>query len=133
MTSLEHGDPQTHPQKVTPDPWAGPRPWLEECFRVFGGPDGLVVYRMDTGDSFGPRYPVDAYHFQPGRESRKGRPVAYGDPAYHYAQKVATLRKYHPDAPTPDTLMAELLSVSVRTIEGWRADGLIGGGRKRSA
>jgi hypothetical protein len=128
----ESGDPQTHPQEVTREQWDVVCDFLESRFRAFGYPDGLVIYRMDLGEGR-PRYPMAEYHMQPDTQSRKGRPVAYEDPTYHYARTVATLRRYHPDAPAPDLLVAGLLGVHVRTLEGWRHDGKIGGGRKRRA
>lgn len=123
MAAKERGEPQTHPQRVTPDPWASARAWLDASFLGLGEPDALVVCRMDVGDAFGPRYPVSEYHMQPGIQSRKGRPVIYEDPGYHCARTVATLRKHHRDAPVPDRLVADLMGISVRTIEDWRRRG----------
>jgi hypothetical protein len=132
----ERSDPQKNPQQVDDD-WGDDEAafrWLDDAFRSWGQPEpkAIVVERArfkvegQVVNGFGHRPLLSPS----GPVGRGGRPPKHMDPTRDYEQTRGAFerRGWH----LSDVMAAELMNVSVRTIETWRADGLIGGGRKRS-
>jgi hypothetical protein len=126
---VTHRRASTYPQKLAGE--GDDYRFLTDAFRSWGDPAALIVERI------GVRFmgqDVTSFATRPlppsrPKSSKGGRPVIYPDATQRYEglRFGFERRGWH----LSDGEAADLLRVSVRTIEDWRRRGLIGGGRKR--